>query len=158
MSMTECKECQKPVSSQAAACPHCGYKAPKKRSLVVTLAAVGVTGLLAVKLGSAMNTFDPKPAADRFAAAVVPDAGGDTQDVGAKAACRDFVRARVNKPSTAQFPTLDRFDVTHSTSEGGLVTVSSSVTTSDGPRSFNCTAKAQGGSSWKAVEVAFFGG
>ena len=31
MAMTTCKECEKPVSTEAKACPHCGAAAPAKK-------------------------------------------------------------------------------------------------------------------------------
>lgn len=51
MSLKDCKECGKPVSTEAKACPHCGAKPPAKTSMFTWI--VGI--LMIVVIGSTIS-------------------------------------------------------------------------------------------------------
>lgn len=72
MALIKCKECGKEISSEAEACPHCGYK-PKKAGC---LAAIGI-GILAVivvsLIGRCSLRSDAEKAAPQAVSKVPPE-------------------------------------------------------------------------------------
>lgn len=68
MSMHACPECKKPLSTEAKACPQCGYTRPRGRGLLVVFlaAVIGVCGL--VVFGSLTGGTTPSPASPPTAA------------------------------------------------------------------------------------------
>lgn len=57
--MSTCRECGKPVSSDAASCPHCGVKKPVHKSVgIVGIVLAAVFGLFVFK---ACSNMDAKP-------------------------------------------------------------------------------------------------
>jgi hypothetical protein len=68
MALTTCKECHKPVSRQAEACPHCGAR--RRTSHGITQAIVGALPALAVLWFIGRCSFSdpaPRPAQDHAA-------------------------------------------------------------------------------------------
>lgn len=64
MSMTECKECHKEVSTDAVRCPHCGAKL-KMGLLGKAMVTVGVLFGLFMLIGILSGPGDPEMAKDR---------------------------------------------------------------------------------------------
>lgn len=99
MALKRCRECGKEVSTEAAACPHCGVKDPtgaKAEADAKTRkgCAWGCASLLIIS-----------------AVLAVAGSGGDSggaepehSPIMAYIMCEDFVEQRLRAPSTAEFP------------------------------------------------------
>lgn len=159
MALIQCPECKKEISTEASACPHCGYKVPKKQSLLVAIPVLLLVGFMAFKFGGNLNEFDKtaQRKADAFAAAAVPSSPTGVDDTLAKVACRSYVRSKLYPPSSTQFPTIDRFSSTRDAFDKSVITVSGFVTANDGSHSFNCTIRERSPGTFDLVDVAFFG-
>lgn len=64
MTMTTCRECGKPISSTAAACPHCGHKPEKDKIGCAQVIKVGFLGIIitAIVVAIASGPSEPKKA------------------------------------------------------------------------------------------------
>ena len=61
MTMTTCRECGKPVSDTAIACPHCGHRPPPDRGWIGWMVGVPLGLIVAFfVLGTAINAKTPQ--------------------------------------------------------------------------------------------------
>lgn len=57
MALTQCKECQKPVSTEASSCPHCGAAVKRKSIGFGTgIVLLFVVGFLAMKIDTSLRS------------------------------------------------------------------------------------------------------
>lgn len=93
MGMTSCRECGKPVSSKAKACPHCGVVRPRRTSLLTWVVTIFVgVGVVAILAGQ-NATAPPKPAPPK----------DPCNGVDALYATRGYVRQILKSPGSATF-------------------------------------------------------
>lgn len=93
MSMVNCRECGKEVSSEAKSCPHCGIKkpAPKKPTSTLTkVVAAGVVGWMAF----AITTQADKPQSDEL------------REYQALAMCQEALTKASRDPASAEVPSV----------------------------------------------------
>ncbi|CAN7495447.1 zinc ribbon domain-containing protein [Acidovorax sp. LjRoot74] len=113
MALIACAECGKEISDKAAACPHCGAPVAK--------AAANKYGPPGAK-----SKASPWPAAISISILAViavsySQLGGGSKskerdyEFGAKMACKEEIKKRLNDPGSAEFPSADKFFVTEIT-------------------------------------------
>ncbi len=75
MAMTTCKECEKPVSTDAKTCPHCGTSAPAKKKAkggigkwLLIVFAIGLVAMILPKQDKATTAASAPPKAQAKAA------------------------------------------------------------------------------------------
>lgn len=108
MALIKCKECDEPMSSSAAACPHCG----KRRTSATTKGCMWLIILVAVASVFAYNmTRDQHQAEASRRAALTPEqrALEDAAEAAARlptafrGACLIALKRQLNDPGSAQF-------------------------------------------------------
>lgn len=62
MAMTSCRECGKSISSQAAACPHCGFAKPKDKDTTAKVITLLFTVLVVGGILSTCSSDEPPKA------------------------------------------------------------------------------------------------
>ncbi len=93
MSLINCKECKKPISSGAKACPHCGHELPKGTSGLTWVIAI----FFAVSIVMAIvHSGDAEEAEAKRLAAMTPEQRAQKHDAdqldSARYACKEFVK------------------------------------------------------------------
>lgn len=149
MALKACRECGRKISTQAKSCPHCGIPHPVV-SMASMAGAIGCLGAFLLLLV--------------FVAMAVISSSGETEpqkrDTMAMIQCRNFVRDRLNSPSTADFPFLD-YSVTPEGSNTFLVKSYVDASNRFGATvrsNFNCRVRYVGGDdanqwNWRLVDL-----
>ena len=98
MALQPCRECGKEVSTEAAACPHCGVQHPVARPqfsmLHLVLGLFGAAFVLFVILVFAADSSTPTDGAPNEAARKMSVASG----------CEQAITERLRSPRSARFP------------------------------------------------------
>jgi hypothetical protein len=98
MALKRCRECGKEVSTEAAACPHCGATNPtgaKKSDASPTIGCAGCLGLIVIIIVvSSIGSGGSGASSVRE----------EHSEAGAWTACQQFVESRLRAPSTADYP------------------------------------------------------
>jgi hypothetical protein len=108
MAMAACKECKRPVSTGAAACPHCGAPdpasgTPEQQAAEETSAQEAVTSDRRFMIGC-LSVFIGIPVLVGLLTWAFADDEPDTgSPAEARYYCQEFVRDRLRAPSTAEF-------------------------------------------------------
>lgn len=146
MSLKPCKECGKEISSEAAACPHCGKKVDRPSGCFLTILLL----VAIMVIGSAVESCNPEP----------PKTAADIADdsiAGARGACRSAIMLTLNDPGSAEFVGLstDSYAVKQA-DDTWLVQRQVRAKNAFGAYRlaiFECVVKANGDGTWRGLSV-----
>lgn len=96
MSMKPCHECGGQISTEAAACPHCGAK-PKKSTSIISIIVAFVIGFAVLQCSMSSNNATPKP--PKTADQLAREAADETRFQMALALARQIKRGMRNPDS-----------------------------------------------------------